>query len=349
MKLCYYTDPHWSQNSSIIRGRGECYSTRLENLIQSINWVEHLAQCCGCSWIVCGGDFFDSNTLNSEELSALKEIEWSPMIHIFLTGNHETNVSSLDFAASDVFNLCPNSIVISKPECNVATGTSTEFAFLPYILERDRKSIEEYFGPRTNHKRILFSHNDLKDVQYGAFLSTEGFTIEDVHNNCDLCLNGHIHHSGYVSQKILNGGNLTGQNFTEDATKFEHCAFIVDTETLSVTPYANPFAFNFYKIDLTDKLSVYDCLVTLDNLKSNSIVTVKCSEHIATELRQVLDTRANITEYRLIVEHDIKINTEVVQQNIKSSVDHLKQFEDYVLSEIGDTNIIREELSYLMR
>lgn len=347
MRLLFYSDPHWSQNSSIIRSRGQKYSKRLENLIQSINWAEELAYSHGCSWIVCGGDFFDTNTLNSEELSALKEIHWAPLIHIFLTGNHETSVSSLDFSANDVFNLCPNSVVINKPECNVASGTETEFAFLPYILERDRLTIEEYFGPKTR-KRILFSHNDIKDVQYGAFLSTEGFTIDDIHKNSDLCLNGHIHHCAYVAEGILNGGNLTGQNFTEDASKFEHCAMIVDTETLCVDFYRNPYAFNFYKLDFTHVTSSEECHSILDNLMPNAVLTVKCNRSMLDCVRNMLESSNIVTEYRLLVEDELCVATDSVS-SLTSEVDHLKQFEEYVLSEIGDTNIIREELSHIMR
>ena len=38
MKILCVGDVHWSQNSSILRSRGEYYSTRLQNLIASVNW-----------------------------------------------------------------------------------------------------------------------------------------------------------------------------------------------------------------------------------------------------------------------------------------------------------------------
>ncbi len=78
MKVCFYTDVHWSQNSSIVRSRGEKYSTRLENLIKSVNWAERLAFDCGCSAVICGGDFFDSTELNCEEISALARCVCKP-------------------------------------------------------------------------------------------------------------------------------------------------------------------------------------------------------------------------------------------------------------------------------
>ena len=147
MRICVVADPHWSQNSSIVRGRGEVYSQRLENLIQSVNWAENLAAFQQCGAIFYIGDFFDSCQLNSEEISAMREVRWSPISHVFLTGNHETNVGSLEYSTTDIFNLCPNSVVINKPEIYTIDGVSgCEIAFLPYILERDRKSLDEYFG-----------------------------------------------------------------------------------------------------------------------------------------------------------------------------------------------------------
>ena len=59
MKLCIYTDVHWCTAYSIVNGRGETYSTRLGHLIDSVNWVQDLAQKTNCDKIICGGDFFD--------------------------------------------------------------------------------------------------------------------------------------------------------------------------------------------------------------------------------------------------------------------------------------------------
>lgn len=348
MKILFYTDPHWSQYSSIIRSRGAQYSTRLENLIASINWVEQLAWNTGCQVIVCGGDFFDSAVLNSEELSALKNIQWAPLSHLFLTGNHETNVSSLEFSTADLFNLCPNATVISKPEHYDIDGADVEFCFLPYILERDRQEISSYFPPK-HGKRIIFSHNDLKNVQYGAFLSTEGFTVEDIESNCDLCMNGHIHHCAYVSPKIINGGNLTGQNFTEDATKYEHCAQVIDTDNLNVAFYINPYAFNFYKLDCRKITSVEEIANMVSALKDHSVATVTVKSKFASIAKEYLAQvdKSRLVEYRVITEHDA--TTADVSAPVVEAVDHLKQFENYVLANIGTSDIVKEELLSVMR
>ena len=75
MKLCIFTDNHWTQSSSIIRKRENKYSQRLENQIQSLNWVVKVAKETCCDRILCLGDFFDKAVLNSEEMTALNELD----------------------------------------------------------------------------------------------------------------------------------------------------------------------------------------------------------------------------------------------------------------------------------
>ena len=66
----------------------------------------------------------------------------------------------------------------------------------------------------------------------GPFISKTGFTIEDIENNCDLFINGHLHNGMKITNKIINLVNLTGQNFSEDALRYEHKIMILDTHTL---------------------------------------------------------------------------------------------------------------------
>ena len=88
MRYFIYADPHWSSYSSIVRSRGEKYSTRLENLSCTMMWIELEAQRQNCDAIICLGDFFDKSELNSEEITALSEIQWSPIKHYMLVGGH---------------------------------------------------------------------------------------------------------------------------------------------------------------------------------------------------------------------------------------------------------------------
>lgn len=349
MKICFYTDVHWSQYSSIVRSRGTRYSKRLENLIDSMNWVETLAWDYGCSAVICGGDFFDSSELNCEEVSAIREIAWAPISHIFLTGNHESSVKSLEYSTTDIFNLKENTTIIYTPQRHYMEEGDVELCFLPYITEQDRLPIFEYFGTK-EHRRIIFSHNDIKDVQYGKFLSTEGFSVADIEENCDLFLNGHIHSCTCVTDKIINAGNLTGQNFTEDARLYEHCALIIDTSDMSVKFFKNPFALNFYKLDATNIEDEIDIKLLLNTLHNNSVVTVRVKQSKVDLVRGVIDScdKNHIAEYRIVTEAEYTNIVENDDVKKEYSNDHLSQFEDYVLSNIGDDSMTKEELSKVL-
>ena len=345
MRFMIYADPHCSSYSSIVRSRGEKYSSRLENIIKSINWVEEMAVKYECSQVVCLGDFFDKAELNSEELTAIQEINWADMSHIFIVGNHEMGRSNLQFSSSHLFNLCPDNKVIEKP-CAFTHNTiegECEICYLPYILESDREQLDYYFGPM-NKTRIIFSHNDIKGIQMGKFISTSGFELDDIKNNCNLFINGHLHNSA-AFDNVINLGNLTGQNFSEDALLYEHKCLILDTDTHAVEYLTNPFAFNFYKLDFTIISSdLFEA--TLKALKDNSVVTIKVSSENVDMVRQLLANCNNIVESRVVV--DLSTQTEIADSTNNSndlSVDYINTFVDYVKSNIGVSDLIIEELN----
>lgn len=336
MKIAIASDLHWCQYSSIVRKRGGKYSLRLENEIVSLNWFYQLAKEKGCSWTFILGDFFDKSSLNAEELSALEQVNWAPMTNTFVAGNHEMGLSCHDYSSSKLFNLLDTSDVIYKP--TLMHLGSAEICVLPYILEEHRKPIDTYFPDRIPGKqRIILSHNDISGIQMGQFVSKDGFSVGEIEANCDLYINGHLHNGERISKKIINIGNLTGQNFSEDATKYPHCAFILDTETLHIDVYENPFAFNFYKLAVN---SIED----LQNitLKENSVCTIRCKESIKGAVKNWTDNNPKIIECRVIIEPD---NNSTIINNIEElTVDHLKQFQEYVLKTFDNTEFLTKEL-----
>lgn len=349
MRFLIFADPHWSQNTSIVRTRGEKYSTRLENLILSMNWLESTAIEYNCECVICAGDFFDSTQLNSEEISALKEIKWNNLPHIFLTGNHEASTSSLEFSTLNVFELLPNANVISSPTKTILDN-GTELCYLPYITEKNRKPIKDYFGDKTS-TRIIISHNDLKGVQYGGFLSTEGFDVEDIKNNCDLFLNGHIHNCEWVTSEIINIGNLTGSAFTEDGYKYQHYVQIVDAGyelflDQDVIFQQNPFAFNFFKLDfsLRTNESIEAQLYELETLHPVISATVTAENHDF--VKSILDKIAVC--YRLVSSSAV-IKQELKDTSVFNGIDHLQQFKEFIKQTYGNNPIVDEELKVIMR
>lgn len=349
MKILIYSDNHWCQYSSIVRKRGEKYSLRLENQIKSLNWAEDLGRNNRVQLSVCCGDFFDTPTLNAEELSALKEVNWNKSIpHYFLCGNHEMGSNDLQFNSVNALLSVPNAKVIDT----IQSLNCPKILFLPYVLEENRKPLKYYISKFLNNSAdindlIVFSHNDIKGIQMGAFVSEKGFEISDIENNCALFINGHLHNGTKVSDKVINVGNLTGQNFSEDAFKYEHCAYILDTSTMRIQVFENPFALNFYKIDLTDgkDWSIFDNI-------ENAVLTVKCFEKDANVLKNMFAENSELSKH--VIEIRYTIQPEIIKDNnIETSqlksVDHLEMFKNYILETLGNSETVNKVLSEVIK
>lgn len=342
MKILIYSDNHWCQYSSIVRKRGEKYSLRLENQLKSLNWAEQLSFTLGCDEVVCLGDFFDSPMLNAEEISALRDVTWNCNVkHRFLCGNHEMGNSDLTFNSMNALSMLPFVEVIHQPTYSVEDGVT--FIWLPYILEENRKPLTEYI-PQGANNVVVFSHNDIKGIQMGKFKSESGFSVDEITQNCKMFLNGHLHNGTKFCDYGFNVGNLTGQNFSENGFEYTHNVYVleVDENNLTLNAYENPFAFNFYKIDLTENIDFN----VFNNVK-NAVLTIKCKEKDVAQLKQLLNNNENIVEYRLIIQPETIKDGDVEITELKS-VDHLQMFEDYILNTIGNTQTVIDVLQGVM-
>jgi DNA repair exonuclease SbcCD nuclease subunit len=342
MKICVIGDVHWTEYGSVLRTRGSHYSTRLENLISSVGWAENIAKEKNCDSIVYLGDFFDSPTLDSESITALKDIKWSSAIpHSFIVGNHESGLATLEFNSTNALDM-PNFKIIYSP---CADGRCI---FIPYMIDEDRKSIEEYIKSTgydmTKGKPIVFSHNDIKGIKYGAFESKIGFSLDEIEKNCALFINGHLHNGSWLNTKktIINLGNLSGLNFSEDATVYEHHIAILDTDTCALELIENPFALNFYKFDIGKASD----LSKLTGLKQHAVISLKCEESLVQDARNALEGHCIV--YRIMPYKSENDKTDEQQQSL-SMTDHLKQFSDFVLANVENTTALKEELSEVLR
>lgn len=335
MKIGIVGDIHWSKYSSILRSRGNKYSKRLENCIDSINWAEELLG-DRCDMVVYLGDFFDHESLKSEEITALSEIEWNKVPHYFLVGNHELGLNDLSFSSAHIFNL-KDPQVIDHPTTWIYSDV--EVCYLPYILNNTGK-LDDYFDAKTE-KRIIFSHNDIAGIQLGKFTSTEGFSIENIENNCDLFINGHLHNGSKVSDKIYNVGNLTGQNFSEDAEVYKHNIFILDTDTLSIEEIENPFSLKFYKFNSFETLLNYDFPI-------NSIVTAKLFNEEINEAKEFVVNNENIIAHRFIVAPNLMNNISSIEHT-SLAVNHLDKFQEFIVNELGTDKLVIAELEEVIK
>ena len=333
MKILIVGDVHWSQYSSIIRTKGNIFSTRLENLINSVNWAEECSKNGKCEYTIYLGDFFDKSEINSEEISALGEINWNKDTkHIFLCGNHEMGDKFHHSSSLKLFSLVPNCEVIDKPTLRY-DDENCYLIFLPYMLEENRINLDNFCKGFESKKKYIFSHNDLQ-IQYGQYKSVNGFTIEEIENNCTKFFNGHLHNRKIISDKIENVGNITGQNFSENANKHTHGVVVLDTLTNSEKFIENPYAFNFYKIDNTN--------ITL---KNNAVVSATCYENDYDDMKKFLDSHALI--YRIQVKRIIS-NILTEHKNEINKIDHISKFKKYVLDNIGNDDLIKSELELIL-
>ena len=354
MKIGLTSDWHISQYSSIVRSNGKEYSTRLEHLIDSINWAESLFSTMGCYAHICLGDAFDKAELNAAEISALKKIIWGKMYHYFIVGNHEMASSDLSKNTANLFDLMPNCRVIDRPSMLSISGEYDIFV-LPYILNANRKPLEEYFENYPQKPEIILSHNDIKGIQMGSFISQDGFTIDEIQANCKLFINGHIHNCGQVADGIYNIGNLCGQNFSEDAFVYPHVAWIIDTETKEIKTFENPYALRFYKLDFTENNGIDYINDISSKIKPNAVVTVRCKEKDLDYLRarfgkepnDLMPHNCNIIESRFVV--DYSCSEQLEHSETILSVDHLNQFENYVKENIGVSELIMSELQEVLK
>ena len=341
MKILIYTDNHFCEKFSIVTKMGNNYSLRLENQIDSLNWVEGLARYKNCQYVICAGDFFDKAHLSQQELTALQNIHWAPCSHFFLVGNHESEENDLHFSSTKALE-GENRFIISEPVLSEEDGF--ELAFLPYITESRRESADSYF-PAKKAKRLLISHNDLFGLQLGPAVSSVGFKPEELANTADLVVNGHLHNGLWViKNKLLNLGNLTGKDFGEDATKYSHNVLLFDTDTWTYEFIENPFAFNFYKLEINSKAD----LDKLRKLKNNAVISVKCRDILVAEAKQLIAELPNIIESRVVITREL-VNGELEDDITDLTVDQYVKFAECCREKLENTAILEEELAEILK
>ena len=342
MKIALATDNHFCEKSSIVQKIGTKYTVRIENQLKSIEWFENLAIDKGCSAVVYLGDFFDKSSLTDKEITATKDIKWNNLKHYFIIGNHESGDSGLLFSSTKTLE-SENHIMISDPK-KTDLG-NCDLCFLPYITESNRCALEEYFGVKTIKPRVILSHNDIAGIQMGPVVSRTGFNIEEIENNCDIFINGHLHNGQVITNKVINLGNLTGKDFGEDASRYKHNIAILDTDTLSVELIENPYAFNFYKLEINS----IDDIHKLNELKNQAVISIKCKNTLLNDVKTAIEANTDkIVESRIITIREL--STESQEIDITDlTVDHLARFVECCLNNIENSTILEEELAEICK
>lgn len=344
MKILLFADLHMCPRASIINKWGTKYPSRLENCVATVNWLEQLAKNKGCDYIINLGDFFDRPDLTSETITACNDIVWSDIMHYSLVGNHDASTSSLIFNSTNSF-LCDRHQIVTEP-C-VLPLDDCFICFLPYVVDCDRKPLAEYFkNLREARPVIILSHNDISGIQLGPVVSKTGFSVDEIEQSCDLFINGHLHNGQNITNKIINLGNITGKDFGEDASKYSHTAAILDTSTMKIQYVENPFALNFYKIQLERD----EDLSKLNMLKNNAVVSVKCHKGLLEPIKDLISKSKTIIESRVIITRDANetTNSEINDFSL-SSIDHLARFVECCKTNIDNSSLLEEELAEICK
>lgn len=340
-KILLFADLHMCPQASIINKWGTKYPKRLENCIDTVNWIERTAEELCCQYVISLGDFFDKPDLSSETITACNEIQWSWLQHYHIVGNHDASNSSLIFNSANCLSN-DNHRVITEHE--VLMLDDCDICFLPYITESDRKPLSEYFkNLDPSRRRIILSHNDIRGIQLGPAISKTGFGVEEIEASCDLFFNGHLHNGQVITPKVINLGNCTGKDFGENSLFYSHNIAVIDTSDLSYTYIENPYAYNFYKLQIDCETDIY----CLDSLKNNAVVSIKCMHNFAESVKQRIGENKNIIESRVISVRQYEESSE--QAELDLTVDHLTRFVECCKANIDNSSILEEELSEICK
>jgi hypothetical protein len=193
--------------------------------------------------------------------------------------------------------------------------------------------------------RILFSHNDILGLQLGPVESKIGFSLNEIEANCICCLNGHLHNGQAVSNKVLNLGNLTGKDFGEDATRYQHKIIIIDTDTFAFETIENPYAFNFYKFDVLTE----NDLKVLNTVKTNAVVSIKCVDKYVEYLREKIAQNPNIIDTRIILIKTFEESDNSIVDISDLTVDQCVKFAECCREKLDNTPILEAELAEILK
>lgn len=342
IKYAICGDVHWSTYSSIIRKRGRKYSQRLEGLIKSVNWFEKLSKENGCDGEIFLGDTFDKPDLSAEELTALQDIKWNGIKKYFIVGNHESNINTLEYSSTKFFESIDANVISDYLRLEI--NDKIDFHLIPYIRTDNIIDINDY-NFNEDKKNVVFAHQDLAGVQYGKFTSSTGFSIDDIIDKCALFFDGHLHNEQIINDKIVLVGILSGQNFNEDAFKYEHLVYILtinDDNSITIEPYVNPEAFNFYKIRIESE----DDFKILDDLKNHAVLSIVCEESLIPKISKLIKKNKKIAESRLTIFYNYTYDSDGNIQTILVD-DYTKQFITLAKERLTNSFILDSELARL--
>ena len=122
---------------------------------------------------------------------------------------------------------------------------------------------------------------------------------------------------------------------------------LIDTQERSLDTFENPYAFNFYKSEISSTKELTDNF--LYNIKRNAVVTLKAPESIVSDVKGALSEDERVDEYRVVSIPDKILDEDGKDETVIESVNHLEEFVNFVKDNMEITTIVAEELSEVCR
>ena len=334
MKIGIYTDIHCAITSSILplHTPNSEYTTRLQMIVSTFKWMYSLFEQQNVDLIVNCGDLFDSYNVRAEEISAMGDaLSFGgkiPEIHIL--GNHEILDKQRKFNAVALLDNYSHISVISDP-----MRLSNKLSFLPYCDADTASEVVPYLS-----NDILFSHIDIR----GSYVTPQhaldtGVSPSRLQDNFKRVINGHLHSPQTFGECVHNIGASTSLSFSDNSDYIPRVS-ILDTRSLKLEYFDNPFAIRFCKLDNATSDSVMKLIESSDN---QLCVRVKCKvdevPSITGLLKKNIDAE-KVVAYRIISIGDNSTHIEIpeVPAIIESVYDVEGKFREFLSS--------RDDLKY---
>lgn len=354
MRLLLYTDPHISSKSSIITGRTgkevhSRFSSRLDKCISTFEWINNFGHDLNVDKIVCLGDLVDNPTLSAEELSAISVSNLNS--HTIILGNHD--IESIDgfFNSVDLYGGA-----IKTPQ-RIETPEGYLIIYLPY--SKTKYNLSELRGEYSPEKTIFLSHNDIKGIYYGKYLSQSGYDINDIRRNCLYFINGHLHVGKWVIEnQVINLGTCTGLNFNNVGGWSPSIAVLnIDKDKVSLDLIENPYAYIFNDFRCASKMQVIEDIKSLNKNVSN-VVQFRVPKSIVDFTREEVDKCKDFIDFYRIMsifeksveEDNSSSEDEIVSLSKTTSIniyDTLREFVNKTLPSKYDLDSVLSEIKVL--
>lgn len=331
MKIGIYSDAHFSKHSSILVGKapGSEYTKRLNTLVNSFEWLYKTFEQHGADLIINCGDMTSSETISSEENSAIaKSLSFGGKIpEIHLLGNHEIQDANRKFSSVDLIEGYSHCRIIR--ELTVIKNSPVSMIFIPYISDELSLSQiqEKLLG--VEYPSIVFSHVGYLGeglLNGNGFIDTNGIDKDTVLLNSNILriFNGHLHNPLEV-ERYIQVGSLIGNGFGDSYAFSKPRILIYDTEADKLEAYTNPYAILFYKLkakgitDLKTGLDSLDCSPKCLQVSCSLSLREKVSDYIFANSKKY-----NIEDYRVkseVESNDLAISNTAIAEKIEKVSD----------------------------